>query len=311
MENPKSYTYEYPRAALTSDVVVYGYDGRLLHILLIERGLEPYKGMWALPGGFMHMDETIDQCARRELREETGVSGAYLRQFGVFSDVHRDPRGRVVTVAFLALVTKSDYQLIAGDDAARAEWFVFDELPPLAFDHYKIIEESRKFLRDLIATRPVVLKLLDRKFTIAELQRLVEIITGETYDRRNFQRRLIQSDLLQSEGTANDGSGSRPAALFSVKPEAYMAVDEPCPDDDDDDEITCEMTMEKFYNNPLKASDSFCAEPDSLIRIEDHCFCNARSIACEEEDAEQAPTEHSKTRRLTKALREGLNFFKF
>lgn len=210
------YTYEYPRPALTADIVVFGYDGRQLHLLLVERSLEPYKGMWALPGGFMRIDETIDACARRELMEETGVRGAKLRQFAVFSDVHRDPRGRVVTVAFLALVSKSDYRLIAGDDAAKAEWWVYDELPPLAFDHAKIIADAKVYLRDLIATRPAVLELLDRTFSIAELQRLVETITGEQYDRRNFQRRLLGSDMLETRGSESD-SASRPATLYSLR----------------------------------------------------------------------------------------------
>lgn len=263
MSHTTTHTYEYPRPALTSDIVVFGYDGRQLHILLVERGLEPFKGLWALPGGFMHIDETIDQCAQRELREETSVSGAYLRQFGVFSDVHRDPRGRVVTVAFLALVSKSDYQLVAGDDASKAEWFVHDELPPLAFDHSKIIAEAMKCLRDLIATRPVVLRLLDKRFSIAELQRLVETITGEEYDRRNFQRRLIQSNLLQPEGTTHDGT-SRPATLYSVRPE----VSAEAIDDSDD------------------------------------CVCDCPDMA---PDPQKPQCSH----RVSRALREGLNFFKF
>lgn len=261
MNESKPYSYAYPRPAVTSDIVVFGYDGRQLHILLIERGLEPFKGMWALPGGFMRMDETIEQCARRELREETSVTGAYLRQFGVFSDIHRDPRGRVMTVAFLALVSKSDYRLLAGDDAARAEWFVHDELPPLAFDHDKIIAEAKVYLRDLIATRPVVLRLLDKSFSIAELQRLVETITGEEYDRRNFQRRMIQSNLLQAEGSAAD-CGTRPTALYSIRPEV-------------------------FSNNAPEADEPCCSDD-----------------ICGEEN-------RTRNRRLTKALREGLNFFKF
>lgn len=265
MNTSATYTYDYPRPAVTSDVVVFGYDGHQLHILLIERGVEPYKGLWALPGGFMRMDETIEECARRELREETSVSGAYLRQFGVFSDVHRDPRGRVVTVAFLALVSKSDYRLLAGDDASQAEWFVHDELPPLAFDHNKIISEGLKHLRDLIATRPVVLRLLDKRFSIAELQRLVETITGEEYDRRNFQRRLIQSNLLQPEGTEVD-SGSRPATLYSIRTSEH-----------------------KDFDN-------------------DECCYSETCMACEPKPEPETPTA---SKRMSRAMREGLNFFKF
>lgn len=218
------YCYRYPRPSLTSDIVVFGFDGRQLNILLVERGVDPFKGSWALPGGFMKMDESIEQCAARELAEETGIQGAYLRQFGVFSSVHRDPRGRVVTVAFLALVSKSDYRIIAGDDAASAAWFGADELPPLAFDHADIIDSARTHLRDLVATRPVVVNLLDRKFSIAELQRLVEIITGETFDRRNFHRRMTQAGTLRPEGLSDEPTAARPANLYSLAPEAEEEI---------------------------------------------------------------------------------------
>ena len=117
------FQYKYPHPAVTADCVVFGFDGKQLHVLLIERGLEPYKGSWALPGGFMKIDETVEQCALRELKEETGVEDIYLEQFHGFSAVGRDPRERVVTVAFLALVRKSDFRLIAGDDAAGDSWF--------------------------------------------------------------------------------------------------------------------------------------------------------------------------------------------
>lgn len=215
MSQKQEYTYKYPRPALTSDIVVFGYDGRRLQTLLIERGIDPFKGDWALPGGFIKMDETIEQCAARELSEETSISGAYLRQFAVFSDVKRDPRGRVVTVAFLALVSKSDYRVIAGDDAAHVAWFPYDELPPLAFDHGAIIDSALEHLRALVATEPIILKLLDTKFSLSELQRLAEIITGETYDRRNFQRRFTGNDAIIPVGLDSD-SPTRPSVLYSI-----------------------------------------------------------------------------------------------
>lgn len=235
MDHSAKYCYDYPHPALTSDIVVFGYDGHELHILLIERGLEPYKGSWALPGGFMKMDETIEQCAARELREETGVEDAYLRQFHVFSSTARDPRGRVVTVAFLALVSKSEYRVIGGDDAVRAFWFPADELPPLAFDHNNIIAEARRHLRVLVATEPVILRLLDNKFSLAELQRLVEIITGQTYDRRNFQRRILQSDVLNNEGTSTEPTSSRPPTMYSIR--KPMCMESNCESSEYDDDL--------------------------------------------------------------------------
>lgn len=216
-----SYTYEYPHAALTTDCVIFGYDGQAMHVLLVERGLDPYKGYWALPGGFMQIDETVEQCAMRELREETGLEGdIFLEQFHVYSDVHRDVRERVVTVAFLALVGKSDYTLVAGDDAANAEWFLWNELPPLAFDHRDIIRDARVRLREMMQVKPLAFRLLDKKFRMSELQRLYELINDATYDRRNFQRKMLASGFIESGGMA-EVNATRPAMLWSFDEEAF------------------------------------------------------------------------------------------
>lgn len=222
------YQYKYPRAALTADLAVFGFDGRQLYILLIERGGEPYRGSWALPGGFLEMDETIEQCAARELREETGVEDIFLEQFHVYSDVNRDPRERVVTVAFVALVRKSDLSLVAGDDARRAGWFELEALPPLAFDHNKIIADARRHLQLLLRERPVGFRLLDEKFSIAELQRLYEQINEKTYDRRNFARKFSQSRVLRDEGVADYSSLPRPSRapnLYSVDEDALSEAE--------------------------------------------------------------------------------------
>lgn len=191
-----SYTYKYPHPALTADCVIYGFDGEKLKILLIERGIEPYRGMWALPGGFMQIDETIDQTARRELYEETGLKDVYLTQFKTFSGVNRDPRERVVTVAFIALVRPDDYRLVAGDDASNALWFDEDSLPPLAFDHAEIIRQSRHHLAEVLRVKPIAFELLNQVFTLGELQRVYEVINRTTYDRRNFQRKALQTGRL-------------------------------------------------------------------------------------------------------------------
>ena len=215
------YTYEYPHPAVTADNVIFGFDGNQLHILLVERGLDPYKGLWALPGGFLRMDETIEQCAQRELAEETNVKEVYLKQFGVFSSVDRDPRERVVTVAFYALVSKSDYEVIAGDDASDASWFLIDEQPPLAFDHREIIEQAQDKLRDELRLRPIVFKLLDKKFSMSELQRLYELINETSYDRRNFQRKMMASGFLAEEKTSSKVYAKRRPQLFSFDEESY------------------------------------------------------------------------------------------
>lgn len=220
------YQYKYPHPAMTADCVVFGFDGKQLHVLLIERGLEPYKGSWALPGGFMKIDETVEQCALRELKEETGVEDIYLEQFHVFSAVGRDPRERVVTVAFLALVRKSDFRLIAGDDAAGASWFELGKLPPLAFDHHDIIDMARKRLPELMRTKPIGFKLLDEKFSMNELQRLYEAVNGTTYDRRNFARKMSSTGLLRDEGVSPIAAHNRFPNLYSFDEKAYKAESE-------------------------------------------------------------------------------------
>lgn len=230
------YSYKYPHPAVTTDCVIFGFDGKRLHILLVERGIEPFKGSWALPGGFLNMDETAEEGAARELAEETHVEDVYLEQFHVFSSVHRDPRERVITVAFYALVRKSDYQVIAGDDAARAMWFEVDELPPLAFDHEEIIDKARECLKEKLKVKPIAFRLLDERFSMGDLQRVYERITGMSYDRRNFQRKALASGLLaEPEEEADEislchtceasvpspSSIGRPSQLFTFDEETY------------------------------------------------------------------------------------------
>lgn len=217
----KSYTYKYPHPAVTTDSVVFGFDGKDLHLLLVERGAEPYKGLWALPGGFLKMDETVEEGARRELAEETNVRDLYMEQFRVFSTVDRDPRERVITVAFLALVRKSDYRVIAGDDAARASWFLADELPYLAFDHSEIINRGRECLQEMLRTRPIAFRLLDKLFSMSELQRLYEVINRTSYDRRNFARKAISSGFFQDHGAAQSTRRGRTPDLYSIDEDMY------------------------------------------------------------------------------------------
>ena len=138
MEN--QYCYKYPRPALTTDQVIFGFGEGELRVLLIRRGNEPFKGKWALPGGFMDMDEDAETCARRELEEETGLKVVNFEQLYAFSDVDRDPRYRVVSIAYYALVRWEDCKVKAGDDADRAQWFPLSGIPPLAFDHRRILQ---------------------------------------------------------------------------------------------------------------------------------------------------------------------------
>ena len=190
-----SYTYEYPHPAVATDCVVFGFNGKALEILLIKRGVEPFKGAWAFPGGFMQMEETAEECAQRELWEETGFNAHSLKQLGAFTSLHRDPRERVVSIAFYALVQPSEVK--GGDDANQAKWFPVEEAPPLAFDHDYILRKAMQQLRKDIHFEPVGFELLSQSFTMSELQRLYEAILGVHFDRRNFEKKMMQTGILE------------------------------------------------------------------------------------------------------------------
>lgn len=178
MAEELKYHYKYPHPSVTTDCVIFGFDGTRLNVLLIERGNDPYKGCWAFPGGFLNMDESALEGAKRELYEETGLRDAYIHQFHAFSAPDRDPRERVISIAYFALVRLADVK--AGDDAAKAQWFPLDEIPPLAFDHDKMLREALKALRRLIHFEPIGVELLPENFTKTQLQSLYEAILGKS-----------------------------------------------------------------------------------------------------------------------------------
>ena len=214
-----SYTYEYPHPSVTTDCVIFGFDSTKLKVLLVERGIEPYKGRWALPGGFLRMNESAETCALRELQEETGLAGAYIKQFHTFSDPNRDPRERVVTVAYYALVKMQDVK--GGDDAAKAAWFSLDDVPSLAFDHDLILRMALKELRKQIHFEPIGFELLPEKFTVKELQLLYEAILEVKFDRRNFYNKMMHLEILTQLDEKVFSSPKKEACLFKFNPEKY------------------------------------------------------------------------------------------
>src|SRR5437879_7442574 len=155
-----AFTYQYPRAALTVDCVVCGFDEGELKVLLIQRALDPFKGKWALPGGFVHVDETLDEAARRELAEEAGLKDVFLEQLYTFGAVDRDPRERVVTVAYYALVKLSDHRIKAATDARDAAWFAVSEARGLAFDHDRLLAAALARLQGKVRYQPIGFELL-------------------------------------------------------------------------------------------------------------------------------------------------------
>jgi 8-oxo-dGTP diphosphatase len=215
------HTYQYPRAALTVDCAVFGFDGGELKVLLIQRALEPFKGRWALPGGFVHVDETVDAAARRELEEETGLKNVFLEQLYTFGEVRRDPRERVVSVAYYALVKLSDHRAQAATDAANAEWFPISKIPRLAFDHSDILATAIARLKGKVRYQPTGFELLPPKFTLTQLQRLYEAVLKTELDKRNFRKKVLSFGLLLPLKETQMTGRHRPAQLFRFDTDKY------------------------------------------------------------------------------------------
>lgn len=221
-----THTYEFPRPALTVDCVVFGLDLReeALRIMLIERDLPPFKGRWALPGGFVKIDESIDEAARRELREETGIEGVFLEQLYTFGEVSRDPRERVISVAYYALVSLEGHTIEAGTDARAAAWFSIDDLPRLAFDHDSIVDVAIRRLKGKVVYEPIGFKLLPEKFTLSELQRMYETILGRSVDKRNFRKKILGMGLLKELEEVQMDVAHRAARLYEFDEEKYAQL---------------------------------------------------------------------------------------
>ncbi len=218
------YTYKYPHPAVTTDCIVFGFDGTKLNLLLINRGIEPYKGSWALPGGFMKI-ETAEQGALRELQEETGVKDIYIEQMQAFTAVDRDPRERVMTIAFMAFVRQEKYEVIAGDDAAKAQWFPVNSLPQLAFDHKEIITLALDKLRWKMTYEPLAFRLLNKTFTISQLQTIYEVVFDKRFDRRNFHKKLTSLGYIIPTEEQQKTIG-RPSTLYTFDERKYREVAE-------------------------------------------------------------------------------------
>jgi len=220
-----SFTYSYGRPALAVDCVVFGLDEEDLKVLLIRRGLEPFLGRWALPGGFVHLEETLDEAARRELSEEAGIEKVFLEQLYTFGDPGRDPRERVVSVAYYALVKLSDHKVRAATDAKEAAWFAVDDLPKLAFDHEAIVEKAIARLREKVRYRPLGFELLPKKFTLTQLQRMYEKILDVALDKRNFRKKVLSTGLLIELDEVEQDVAHRAARLHMFDEKAYRRLE--------------------------------------------------------------------------------------
>jgi 8-oxo-dGTP diphosphatase len=216
------------RPALTADVVIFRLQAEQLETLLVRRANPPFKDKWAIPGGFVQPNEALDEAARRELAEETGLQDIYLEQLYTFGDPKRDPRGRVVTVAYFALLPSSAVAQ-AGDDAAEVGWFVLDALPELAFDHAEIIIYALQRLRYKLEYTAVGFQLLPTEFTLSELQAAYEIVLGlkapqDKLDKRNFRRRILEANVIEETGRYTSGKVGPRAMLYCYRSDAVAEV---------------------------------------------------------------------------------------
>lgn len=218
----QKYCYRYPHPAVTTDCVIFGFDGRYLNVLLVRRGGEPYLGWWAFPGGFVRIDESAEDGALRELREETSLIPNYVEQLHTYSAPGRDPRERVITIAYLALVKIQEVK--GGDDAKEARWFPIDKVPRLAFDHDRILRDALVRLRERIHFHPIGHELLPEKFTLKQLQALYEAILGIHFDRRNFAKKMLHLDLLNQLPETVWPTPHREANLYSFNLEKYAEL---------------------------------------------------------------------------------------
>ena len=210
------YTYRYPRPAVTVDCVVFGIGEGKLHVVLIQRDRPPFAGHWALPGGFVEIEEPLEQAAQRELAEETSLTQIPLEQLHTFGQPGRDPRGRVISVVYFGLIRLDGAALQAGDDAREVRWFAWDRLPPLAFDHAEILEVAYRRLVQKASWGPIGRELLPTRFPFRELQQIYEAIFQRPLDGRKLRRKLLALGLIRpvSEKSGRSGQARRPLYLF-------------------------------------------------------------------------------------------------
>jgi 8-oxo-dGTP diphosphatase len=217
-ENAETYDpSRYDRPSVTVDVVIFTLQSSELHVLLVQRKHWPFEGRWAIPGGFVNMDEGLDQAVRRELEEETGVRDIYLEQLFTFGHPKRDPRTRVISVAYIALVSADTQTLRVSEESTDVRWFPVRRLPgPLAFDHDSILAMALERLRSKLEYTTLAFQLLPEVFSVLELKHIYEQILGEELDKGNFYRKIKDAKVLEDTGMRREGRG-RPTTLYRFR----------------------------------------------------------------------------------------------
>lgn len=206
---------KYRFAVIATDVVIFTVLEGQLQVLLIAMKKDPYKGQWAVPGGLVGGGESVDASATRNLVQKTGVNNVYLEQFFTFGKVHRDPFGRVVSVAYMALIPNEGVQLETTEEYAGVKWFPADRLPKMAYDHREMVATAVARLQEKVKNSNIVYSLLPREFTLTDLQKTYEAILGERLDKRNFRKKILVVGLVKATGRMDAGKANRPAALYT------------------------------------------------------------------------------------------------
>ncbi|MEN6621666.1 MAG: NUDIX domain-containing protein [Smithella sp.] len=217
---------KYQKPSVAVDCIVFGLDEEDLKVILIQRDLEPFQGRWALPGGFVHIDESLEEAAMRELREETGIEKVFLEQLYTFGKVGRDPRERVISVAYYALVNLREYTVVAATDARNAAWFGVDDIPDMPFDHNLIFAAALKRLQGKVRYEPIGFELLPAKFTLTQLQKMYEKILGQEIDKRNFRKKILSMGLLEELNEVEIDVAHRAARLYRFDAAKYRKLKE-------------------------------------------------------------------------------------
>lgn len=217
--------FEHTRPVLTVNCVIFGFDGKELNILLIRRDTHDHKEKWALPGALASMSETLEETARRSIREEANIDNVFLKQIGAFSSVTRVPNERVICIAYYGLLKKSKYTIATGSDAIEVKWFDKNTFPEMILDHQQIAHEAFETLRNKLHNDPVALELLDKEFSLGELQKIYEVIYDKKLDRRNFQRKLLSSGLfLSKKNITNTISKKKCTIKYSFDRSSYDKI---------------------------------------------------------------------------------------
>ena len=216
----------YKNQGIHVDIATFSIEEGVVKVLLIMRGNAPFKGEWMMPGGAVYNNESTDNAAIRELKEKTGLEGVHLEQFYAFSDPNRDPRMRMISIGYLALIDKNSVKILQKTPKTiNAEWFDINKIPPLVFDHNEILQKALNELRKTITKTNLVKVLLSKEFTLVELQKIYEAILGNKFDRRNFRRKFLNLGLIKPTGSQKEANGHRPAYFYRFADDEYKEIE--------------------------------------------------------------------------------------